>query len=121
MQGKVASASVQWTAGNSFIAIGDAALTRDPLSSQGLSCGISEALYAAAIGNAHDEQLFVSRQAAQRAAHLQALAEVIASCHHRDQDAWKGYAEFVARHVARPLTGPDVSLRDGRILLPVTN
>lgn len=117
--GKVAPASVQWAAGNSFIAIGDAALARDPLSSQGLSCGISEALYAAAIDTLRDEQMFLSRQAAQRSAHLQALTKIIASCRHRDEDAWKGYAEFVARHVALPSAGADVSLRDGRILLPV--
>src|SRR4029077_9818713 len=96
--GRVSAASVQWTSGEVGRRVGDAALARDILSSQGLADGISEALYAAAIQSEDDETLLSLRQAEEKAAHLRSLRNLIAHCRFREVEAWREYAEFVAEH-----------------------
>lgn len=63
LSGNVSVASVQWTSGEVGRRVGDAALARDILSSQGIAGGISDALYAAAIRSYDDETLPSARQA----------------------------------------------------------
>jgi flavin-dependent dehydrogenase len=103
--GKISSASVQWTRGKVGLRIGDAALAKDTLSSQGLASGISEALYAAALRKEEEQTLFSLRQIEQRQAHLNSLAHLIARCRFRQQEAWQQYAGFIA---ARINQGPQV-------------
>ena len=97
-------ASVQWTAGGDARRIGDAALARDALSSQGLAAGISEALYAAAVVDESGESLLSLRQREQRAAHLLSLARSIAACRFRAEEAWQEYEMFVAAHLTHERT-----------------
>jgi flavin-dependent dehydrogenase len=113
--GKTAPASVQWTNEDVGVRIGDAALARDTLSSQGLAAGISEAFYAAAIKRDGDESLFSLRQVEQRLAHLRSLAELIGRCRFHDNETWQEYAEFVSEHAHYQQPESNVALRAGRI------
>jgi 2-polyprenyl-6-methoxyphenol hydroxylase-like FAD-dependent oxidoreductase len=113
--GSVSVASVQWTSGEVGRRVGDAALARDTLSSQGLAAGISDALYAAAIRSDDDETLLSSRQAEQRAEHLRSLGNSIARCRFREDRAWQEYAEFVAGHTNHREPDLRVALTAGHI------
>lgn len=96
--GRSHPASVQWSEDPLCSTIGDAALSRDILSSQGLATGISEALYAAAARNNDDDARWAHRHRAERAAHLKSLQQVFAACRYRDRPEWRAYAEFVTVH-----------------------
>lgn len=113
--GRIAPASVQWAKGGDARLIGDAALARDALSSQGLAAGISEALYAAAVEDESGEVLLSLRQREQRAAHLRSLAHLVAACRFRAKEAWQEYEMFVARHLTRERPQPRVALRVGSL------
>jgi flavin-dependent dehydrogenase len=113
--GKTAPASVQWTNEDVGVRIGDAALARDTLSSQGLAAGISEAFYAAAIRSDGDESLFSLRQVEQRLVHLRSLAQLIVRCRFRENKTWQEYAEFIAEHSHYRQAESNVALRAGRI------
>ena len=118
--GRTQPATVQWAAAGPGVRIGDAALARDVLSSQGLATGISEALYSAAIATEDDRVLFARRQLGERAAHLAALGETLARCRFREAEPWAGYRTFLVRHSASP-SAPSrpsraVGLRRGRIV-----
>ena len=108
--------SVQWSQGVASIAIGDAILARDILSSQGLSTGVSEAIYAAAIRTDADVGLCRTRQRDQREAHLESLAELIANCRFRDRDNWVEYRTFVSKHRAPVRNQKKVGLVAGQIV-----
>ena len=116
--GKVSAASVQWATDGAGWRIGDAALARDTLSSQGLAAGISEALYcAAAVRASGDATLWSLRQGEQRAKHLRSLEQLIARCRFGEEDIWSEYAEFVAREVDPKPIEPRVALEAGRLTL----
>jgi 2-polyprenyl-6-methoxyphenol hydroxylase-like FAD-dependent oxidoreductase len=108
--------SVQWANNPAVTAIGDAALARDILSSQGVATGVSEAVYAGAIHRDEDNRLFKARQLEQRQAHLTALGDLIANCRFRHRENWAEYSTFVARH--RTSAGPreKVGLVAGQIV-----
>ena len=114
MPGKNSSASVQWTSGEVGLRVGEAALAKDTLSSQGLASGISEALYAAAMRNEEEQTLFSLRQIEQRQSHLNSLAHLIARCRFRQEEAWQQYAGFIAAQLNKD---PQVEavLVEGRI------
>ncbi|HVS82903.1 MAG TPA: hypothetical protein VHE60_14330 [Pyrinomonadaceae bacterium] len=114
-QGGISPASVQWTIGDAGTRIGDAALARDTLSSQGLACGISEALYAAAIRDDEGGNLFSLRQFEQRTSHLRALSGLIARCRCRDEVAWREYAAFISGHLLDENPVSSVALRTGQL------
>ncbi len=120
-RGKTSLASVQWAVGNhSCLRIGDAALARDPLSSQGLSCGVSEALYAACLRDPIDEALFLTRQGEQRALHLQSLKQVMARCRFRTESAWSAYSAFLDTYTNNLVSDSHIALRYGYISSPVS-
>jgi hypothetical protein len=96
--GRAYHASVQWSEGAACLKVGDAALARDILSSQGLAAGISEALFAVAASSERDMALLRERQASERAAHLQSLASAMAACRFSQAADWAQYAAFVASH-----------------------
>jgi 2-polyprenyl-6-methoxyphenol hydroxylase-like FAD-dependent oxidoreductase len=108
--------SVQWGQSMAVMAIGDAVLARDILSSQGLANGVSEAFYAAAIGGDEDRRLFRMRQLGQREAHLAALADLIATCRFRDRENWSEYRAFVAKHRTPARAWKKVGLAAGRLV-----
>jgi flavin-dependent dehydrogenase len=115
--GRSHPASVQWPEDSLCSTIGDAALSRDILSSQGLATGISDALYAAAARGDDDVVLRTHRHAAERAAHLKSLQQVFAACRYRDRPEWGAYSEFVATH-QNPKAFPDrAALKAGRVTL----
>jgi flavin-dependent dehydrogenase len=106
--GRSHPASVQWSEGSPCSTIGDAALSRDILSSQGLAAGISDALYAAAARSDDERALWAHRHIAERAAHLKSLQQVFAACRYRDRPAWRAYTEFVTKHQG-PSEFPDAA------------
>ncbi len=111
------SASVQWSEGASdILRIGDAALARDALSSQGLAAGLSEACHVAAVGGAADAALFAARQEEQRSAHLSALGSLVGRCLHRAAAEWRRYAEFLDVHASDAKTHASSTLQDGRLV-----
>jgi flavin-dependent dehydrogenase len=113
--GRTAPSSVQWTSGDVGRRIGDAALARDILSSQGLASGISEALYVAAIRDYNGENLLSLRQVEQRVSHLRSLASLIARCRFRESHVWREYAEFIAKHLVHKQPVSGIALRAGQI------
>ena len=115
--GMFSAASVQWTSDGVGWRIGDAALTRDTLSSQGLAAGISDALYcAAAVQSDDDGSLLSLRHVEQRAAHLRSLEQLIARCRFRKEGTWSEYAEFVTAQVDPKPPESRVALRAGRLV-----
>lgn len=92
--GGACAASVRWSEG-SGLRIGDAALARDALSSQGLATGASEALQACAMGGEDDRALIVARQREQRQSHLRSLLFVLESGRYSDAPTWREYIDFV--------------------------
>ena len=112
--GRIAPASVQWTIKGVGMTIGDAALARDILASQGLSVGISEALYAAASQGDDDDALLSLRQTEQRTAHIGTLSRLIANCRFQQEKAWQEYAAFV-QHADQRQPPSRIALRAGRI------
>jgi 2-polyprenyl-6-methoxyphenol hydroxylase-like FAD-dependent oxidoreductase len=121
-EGRSSTASVQWTKSGRYtdpgapIPIGDAALARDPLSSQGLAAACSDAHCAAAVADASDVALFEARRREQRDGHLATLSSLIASCRLAAEPAWRVYAEFVAEHVSPASAADRVAVRDGRLV-----
>jgi 2-polyprenyl-6-methoxyphenol hydroxylase-like FAD-dependent oxidoreductase len=119
--GKASVASVQWSTGGVGFRVGDAALARDSISSQGLAAGISDALYgASAIRNGDDLALLLQRQAEQRQAHLSSLGQTIANCRFRHERTWREYSEFIAQHLASEPVASRVALRAGRMAAVTT-
>jgi 2-polyprenyl-6-methoxyphenol hydroxylase-like FAD-dependent oxidoreductase len=113
--GRAYAASLQWSEDSPCAAIGDAALARDILSSQGLATGISDALYAVASQTDGEGALCVDRQAAERAAHLRLLAQLFASCRYGDRADWIQYFDFVASHQSASTAVKSAALVSGRI------
>ncbi|MBI3728270.1 MAG: hypothetical protein HY254_08040 [Burkholderiales bacterium] len=89
--------SLQWATSERSVLIGDAALARDILSSQGLSCGLSEALCAADLGTPLAKANFQERQKQQRQLHATALLNQIRGCLYGMETAWQDYAQFIMR------------------------
>jgi flavin-dependent dehydrogenase len=113
-ENKARPASVQWTQGHANLRIGDAALARDALSSQGIVTGTSEALLAAAWRDDGDLRRIRMRQVEQRRAHLMSLLGVIDRCRYADHPVWRDYRAFVAAHADAPLQS-SAALRHGKV------
>jgi flavin-dependent dehydrogenase len=113
--GVTCAASTQWTENNSGLRIGDAALARDALSSQGIAAGTSEALLAATASSANDLELIRARQREQRQAHLTSLLHLIARSRYSDLPVWRDYRAFLARHIEVKLLSAGAALKGGRI------
>jgi hypothetical protein len=81
------------------VPIGDAALTRDALASQGVSIALSDACLAAdpRIGDA----ALTARRADARERHVRHLAEALRTCRHADQQAWASYRHWLEQLPAR--------------------
>lgn len=115
--GDARPASVQWTDGGSGLRIGDAALARDSLSSQGIATGASEALAAVTADDARGLELIRARQIEQRRLHLRSLLDVMHRSRFAHTATWQDYRAFIASEIdSRPDAGR-VALRDGRMEL----
>ena len=84
--------SPQWATSRTVTLVGDAALARDPLSSQGLACGIAEALAAATLHSTADLAKFRMRQTQQRQLHGRRLVEQIGTCRFAGSAVWQEFA-----------------------------
>ena len=76
------------------ITIGDAALRRDALASQGLSIGLSDARLAARTDWTQADSVHRTKDSTGR--HIASLVDVLATCRHGDRPAWRDYADWVA-------------------------
>jgi flavin-dependent dehydrogenase len=114
--GKVAPSSVQWSNGDpATIRLGDSALARDPLSSQGIACGLSEALYMASLDHLDDRNLFIRRQNEQRQAHLHTLRQLLSTCRYHQSPTWKAYLDFINRNILRDSDNRRIALKNGKL------
>jgi hypothetical protein len=92
--GRSGIASVQWSEGPHHpIRVGDAALARDSLSSQGMANGLSDALQAA-----ENETGLLRRQKEERQTHLASLIREIEGCWCGSSSSWMGYQTFLRGH-----------------------
>ncbi|MGH3686717.1 MAG: hypothetical protein ACRDRE_04000 [Pseudonocardiaceae bacterium] len=96
---RVASLSVPLRRPGPVIALGDAALARDALASQGGSIGLSDARLAAEPATTGEEIARRATDGCER--HLRFLTGVLESCGHRDAPAWSEYRRWVAHQRAR--------------------
>ena len=93
--GRGGIASVQWSEGGDHpIRVGDAALARDSLSSQGTANGLSDALQAL-----KDEVGLKRRQREERQAHLTSLMREIERCWCSSAASWMAYQTFLRGHL----------------------
>lgn len=115
--GHAGAASVQWAQGNDGLRIGDAALARDALSSQGLATGASEALLAAASNSETGRDLIDLRQREQRQAHLRSLLATLDRARYAHSATWREYRMFLASHVEPAAARSTAALRHGQIEL----
>ena len=114
--GASGATSVQWATPGPAALIGDAAIARDPLSSQGLAASLSDAHYAVAALLFDKADTLRDRQSENLGAHLQHLREVLRHCRHRDAPHWAAYERFVAASIAERATArPAPALRRGRL------
>lgn len=116
--GNAGAASVQWAQGNG-LRIGDAALSRDALSSQGLATGASEALFAAANNSETVRDLIYLRQREQRQAHLRSLLATLDRVRYAHLATWREYRMFVASQMEPAVARPTVVLRRGQVELTI--
>ena len=112
--GGACAASVQWSEG-SGLRIGDAALARDALSSQGIATGASEALQACAMSGEDDRALIVARQREQRQAHLRSLLAVLENGRFSHAPAWREYIDFVRSQLNPEIVEWTVAVQHGRL------
>jgi hypothetical protein len=98
------TASVQWSEGEgAAILIGDGALARDSLASQGIANGISAAL--TLLEHSDGESAYRARLHDERVAHLSSLERLIDGCGQRHSPFWRGYHLFLREHLGRSPAG----------------
>jgi flavin-dependent dehydrogenase len=115
--GRAFPVSIQWAEGLTAIAVGDAALARDALSSQGIAAGLSSACYAVACESERDTTQLLQHQRAERAIHLKSLSQLIATCRYVDSAEWQQYRNFIANHQTEAASPESVYLSHGRLTL----
>ncbi len=89
--------SLQWAQSSRSVLLGDAALARDILGSQGLSCGLSEAILSSTLAEESARAAFLQRQTEQRRLHIKALVAQIKVNRYRDSASWADYLAFLQR------------------------
>jgi flavin-dependent dehydrogenase len=94
--------------------VGDAALARDVLSSQGMATGLSSACYAAAAESENDCALVLQHQLAERARHLQSLSQLVAACRYGNSVEWQRYTDFIGNHL-EDAPHDTIRLSEGRL------
>jgi 2-polyprenyl-6-methoxyphenol hydroxylase-like FAD-dependent oxidoreductase len=89
--------SVQWASGSPASLIGDAALARDALSSQGLAGSLSDAFHAVEAIFNNTPQRLAERHSENRASHLALLHDLIGRCRLSEAPIWRDYANHIDR------------------------
>jgi FAD binding domain len=113
-RGAAGTCSVQWAQDCLAIPVGDAALARDSLSSQGLAASASDSLYAVAA--AGDKSALHSRHSANLRAHLHQLGDVLDRCRFRGAPVWRDYESFVAKSAFHQPVSAVPLLRGGKLI-----
>lgn len=113
--GRAFPVSVQWAEASSAIAVGDAALARDVLSSQGIAAALSSACYAVVCESERDTALLQQHQRAERASHLKSLSQLIATCRYVDSVEWQRYRNFIESNQYEEPSQKSVFLSHGRL------
>jgi 2-polyprenyl-6-methoxyphenol hydroxylase-like FAD-dependent oxidoreductase len=116
VRGASGTSSVQWARGGRSALVGDAALSRDSLSSQGLAASISDALYAIAAAASGDVKSLRERHTTNLASHLTYLTELVRRCRFRASPLWHAYETFVAGSAWHQTAASYPALRDGRLV-----
>ena len=114
--GRAFPVSVQWVEGSAAIAVGDAALARDVLSSQGMAAGLSSACYGVACESESDVARLLQHQNSERATHVQSLSKLIAACRYRDSVEWRHYGDFIGQHLHQDSPHDTIWLSEGRLM-----
>lgn len=114
---RVHPAAVQWATHVGVLAVGDACLARDALSSQGLACSISQAHYAVAVESRAAATLYEARAREQRRNHLHSLGGMLSESRHAGVAPWLRYCAFVARELEAVSATPNpvIMLRSRRL------
>jgi hypothetical protein len=86
------------------IRIGDAAVARDALASQGIANGISGGL--SLFEGLDAVETYFRRTRTEILSHLSNLQELIRSCAHSAHPFWESYADFLARAFESPQSAP---------------
>jgi 2-polyprenyl-6-methoxyphenol hydroxylase-like FAD-dependent oxidoreductase len=115
-RGASGTCSLQWAGGGRGIPIGDAALARDSLSSQGLAASISDALYAVAAIASGDVAALRERHKANYASHIHHVTELVGRCRFRETPLWRDYETFLMQAASRQTATSYPVLRDGRVV-----
>lgn len=118
---RVYPAAVQWATHTGALAVGDACLARDPLSSQGLAGSMSQAHYAVAVESSADAALYEARAREQRCNHLRSLSRMLSESRHAGVAPWLRYCAFVARELeaVSAIPNPVVALRSRQLTAAV--
>jgi 2-polyprenyl-6-methoxyphenol hydroxylase-like FAD-dependent oxidoreductase len=114
--GRAYPVSVQWARHCDALAVGDAALARDVLGSQGMAAGLSSACYAAACEMESEKDLLLRRQAAERTSHLRTLSEMIGACRYGRLPLWQQYRSFLDTHAEENASRDSSYLSGGRLV-----
>lgn len=114
--GRAFPVSAQWAEGSAAIAVGDAALARDVLSSQGMATGLSSACYGVAAESDNDLALLRQHQLAERASHLKSLAHLVDACRYAHSAEWRQYRDFLGAHSSDDASHGAIWLSAGRLM-----
>jgi 2-polyprenyl-6-methoxyphenol hydroxylase-like FAD-dependent oxidoreductase len=96
LPGASGASTVQWSTPGRAALVGDAAIARDALSSQGLAAAMSDAHHAVTAVLTNDARVLGRRHAGNLRAHLDYLQELLASCRFRERPLWLAYRRFLA-------------------------
>jgi hypothetical protein len=103
---RAASAAVPKPSG-AAVAVGDAALARDALASQGVSIGLSDACLIADPATTMQDMAHRRDEAVSR--HFRHLAEMAATCRYADAPSWSEYFAWIGRANRERLSEPTVT------------
>ncbi len=96
LPGASGASSLQWSKPGRAASVGDAAIARDALSSQGLAAAMSDAHHAVTAMRTGDDTVLHRRHATNLRAHLDYLQELLVRCRFRERPLWQTYLQFLA-------------------------
>lgn len=107
LPGASGASSLQWSKPGRATLVGDAAIARDALSSQGLAGAMSDAHHAVVATQTGEDAVLHRRHAANLRSHLDYLRELLARCRFRERPLWQAYLQFLATNsLERTVTLP---------------
>jgi hypothetical protein len=98
LPGASGASSLQWSEPGRAALVGDAAIGRDALSSQGLAGAMSDAHHAVAATLTDEDAVLHHRHATNLRSHLNYLQDLLVRCRFRERPLWQTYLHFLASH-----------------------